>query len=47
MKGEEKHDVPYFRKLLVTETDRLNGLCAKWEAVLDTPNLSEEGKIIV
>lgn len=37
--SESSYDVPYFRNLLITETDRLTGICNKWEKKLEK-NLS-------
>ena len=31
-----ERDVPYFRCLLKTETERLTSLCDNWNTVLDT-----------
>ena len=40
------HDVPYFRNLVTTETDQLNGAADEWDAVLrETPSLTEEGEL--
>ena len=33
--SEPDHDVPYFRNLLTSETDRLTGLCEVWETKLE------------
>lgn len=33
--GQLQHDVPYFRKILQSETDRLNSHCLDWEKKLE------------
>lgn len=33
--GQPQHDVPYFRKILQSETDRLNSHCLDWEKKLE------------
>uniref|UniRef100_K1PS34 Disks large-associated protein 5 n=1 Tax=Magallana gigas TaxID=29159 RepID=K1PS34_MAGGI len=38
---DEEHDVKYFRNLLISETDRFNVMCEKWETI-NTPELTEE-----
>ena len=39
------HDVPYFRNLLVSETDRLNVLSEKWNEINEsTTGLNDESK---
>lgn len=40
---DQEHDVKYFRNLLISETDRFNVMCEKWETI-NTPELTEEGK---
>ena len=46
--GEVKHDVPYFRSLLSSETSRLNALCDEWNKVNEeTPDLTEDGRILL
>ncbi len=41
----EEHDVPYYRNIMKTETDHLNELGDKWNAIYEsTPNISEEGE---
>lgn len=40
--SDTEQDVPYFRKLLCTETDRLNGLSSHWNLINDSTELSEE-----
>lgn len=40
---DQEHDVKYFRNLLISETDRFNVMCKKWETI-NTPELTEEGK---
>ena len=46
--SDAPHDVPYFRSLLKSETDRLNGLSDKWNTINDsTDNLTEDGKLIL
>ncbi|KAI8498479.1 phosphoprotein phosphatase [Branchiostoma belcheri] len=39
---EEAHDVPYFRRLLVSQTERLTGLCRTWEETVTQDGLTEE-----
>lgn len=41
----EEHDVTYFRKLMVTETERFNQICQHWNTVNSSSQLSEDGKI--
>jgi len=43
--SESSYDVPYFRNLLITETDRLTGLCNKWEEKLEKNMSSIEDDI--
>lgn len=43
-KGEEEHNVQYFRNLLSSETARYNVMCEEWETI-NTPELSEEGTL--
>nr|XP_034312525.1 disks large-associated protein 5 isoform X2 [Crassostrea gigas] len=38
---DQEHDVNYFRNLLISETDRFNVMCKKWETI-NTPELTEE-----
>ncbi|XP_066283370.1 microtubule-associated protein futsch-like isoform X3 [Branchiostoma lanceolatum] len=38
----EAHDVPYFRRLLVSQAEHLTVLCSKWEDVVTEDGLSEE-----
>ncbi|KAJ8306130.1 hypothetical protein KUTeg_016675, partial [Tegillarca granosa] len=42
--SEGEHDVAYFRKLLVSETDKLNDHCDRWQKVNDTSDLTEEAR---
>ncbi|XP_072311933.1 disks large-associated protein 5 [Eucyclogobius newberryi] len=39
---EPMHDVPYFRSEIVTETDKLTGLCSHWESKVEDESLPEE-----
>ncbi|XP_062298008.1 disks large-associated protein 5 [Scomber scombrus] len=39
---ESKHDVPYFRSQIVSETDSLNSLCAQWEPKVEDESIPEE-----
>ncbi|XP_053197175.1 disks large-associated protein 5 [Scomber japonicus] len=39
---ESKHDVPYFRSQIASETDRLNSLCAQWEPKVEDESIPEE-----
>ncbi|KAG7491486.1 hypothetical protein MATL_G00004020 [Megalops atlanticus] len=41
---EPQHDVPYFRSVLVSETDRLNGLCEQWEVRTEDLSIPEESR---
>ena len=43
--ADDGHNVAYFRNLLVSETDRLNLLCDKWENTMSTTkDIPDEGK---
>ncbi|KAL2078189.1 hypothetical protein ACEWY4_025874 [Coilia grayii] len=39
---EEQHGVPYFRSVLVTETERLSELSEQWEPYFDDSSIPEE-----
>ncbi|XP_044193719.1 disks large-associated protein 5 isoform X2 [Thunnus albacares] len=39
---ESKHDVPYFRSEIASETDRLMSLCAQWESKVEDESIPEE-----
>ena len=41
--SDSEHDVPYFRQLLCTETNRLTGLSDHWNIINEDPSLTEEG----
>uniref|UniRef100_A0AAY4ATT6 Discs, large (Drosophila) homolog-associated protein 5 n=1 Tax=Denticeps clupeoides TaxID=299321 RepID=A0AAY4ATT6_9TELE len=40
--ASEEHNVPYFRKLVATENDRLTGLCEQWEKRFEDFSVPEE-----
>ncbi|MEQ2271744.1 hypothetical protein XENORESO_008593 [Xenotaenia resolanae] len=39
---ESKHDVPYFRSEISTQTDRLTNLCLHWESKVEDESIPEE-----
>ncbi|XP_028990338.1 disks large-associated protein 5 isoform X2 [Betta splendens] len=39
---ESKHDVPYFRGVIASETDRLTVLCGQWESKVEDELIPEE-----
>ncbi|MEQ2221714.1 hypothetical protein ILYODFUR_018486 [Ilyodon furcidens] len=39
---ESKHDVPYFRSKISTQTDRLTNLCLHWESKVEDESIPEE-----
>uniref|UniRef100_A0A8C2ZBG3 Discs, large (Drosophila) homolog-associated protein 5 n=1 Tax=Cyclopterus lumpus TaxID=8103 RepID=A0A8C2ZBG3_CYCLU len=39
---ESKHDVPYFRSVIVNETERLTTLCVNWEPNVEDESIPEE-----
>ncbi|XP_042363726.1 disks large-associated protein 5 isoform X1 [Plectropomus leopardus] len=39
---ESKHDVPYFRSEISTETDRLTSLCFHWESKVEDESIPED-----
>ncbi|XP_014915457.1 disks large-associated protein 5 isoform X2 [Poecilia latipinna] len=39
---ESKHDVPYFRSEMSSETDRLTDLCLRWESRVEDETIPEE-----
>ncbi|KAG9338879.1 hypothetical protein JZ751_025319 [Albula glossodonta] len=41
---EPQHNVLYFRSVLVSETDRLSGLCEQWEARTEDASIPEESR---
>ena len=41
---EEEKDVPYFRNMVSSETNRLTSLCDKWQDVMNESSLTEDGK---
>ena len=40
----EEHNVPYFRQLIVSETDKLRLLCKNWEEITQGNILTDEGE---
>ena len=41
---EEEKDVPYFRNMVTSETNRLTSLCDKWQDIMNESSLTEEGE---
>ncbi|XP_023670201.2 disks large-associated protein 5 isoform X1 [Paramormyrops kingsleyae] len=39
---EAQHDVPYFRAVMASETERLSGLCEQWEVRTEDSSIPEE-----
>ncbi|KAG7226420.1 hypothetical protein INR49_013832, partial [Caranx melampygus] len=39
---ESKHDVPYFRSEITSETERLTTLCVQWESKVEDESIPEE-----
>ncbi|NXM99585.1 DLGP5 protein, partial [Sylvia borin] len=44
--GEQEHDVPYFRNILQTETERLLSQCLQWEGNLEL-DIPEDAKDLI